>query len=78
MNYTEVVKFDYNPDDANDKKASMKYLFLARFTKEDRTLEAAYNAWGLLKFDPKKDYVEQFVLKVEELAKNWVTMRMPN
>ena len=31
MNYTEVVKFDYNPDDANDKKASMKYLFLARF-----------------------------------------------
>ena len=47
----------------------MKYLFLARFAKEGRTLEAAYNAWGILTFDPNKDGVEQFVLKVEELAK---------
>ena len=39
LNYTEVIKFDYNPDDANDKKASMKYLFLARFAKEGRTLK---------------------------------------
>ena len=54
LNYTEVIKFDYNPDDANDKKASMKYLFLARFTKEDRTLEAAYNAWGALTLIPIK------------------------
>ena len=69
LNYTEVFKFDYNPDDANDKKASMKYLFLARFAKEGRTLEAAYNAWGALTFDPNKDDIEQFVLKVEELAK---------
>ena len=69
LNYTEVIKFDYNPDDANDKKASMKYLFLARFAKEGRTLEAAYNAWGALTFDPNKDNIEQFVLKVEELAK---------
>ena len=44
LNYTEVNKFDYNPEDENDKKASMKYLFLARFAKEGRTLEAAYNA----------------------------------
>ena len=44
LNYTEVIKFDYNPDDANDKKASMKYLLLARFAKECGTLEAAYNA----------------------------------
>ena len=69
LNYTEVIKFDYNPDDANDKKVSMKYLFLARFAKEGRTLEAAYNAWGALMFDPKKEDLEQFVLKVEELAK---------
>ena len=27
LNYTEVNKFDYNPKDENDKKASMKYLF---------------------------------------------------
>ena len=44
LNYTEVNKFDYNPKDENDKKASMKYLFPARFAKEGRTLEAAYNA----------------------------------
>ena len=69
LNYTEVIKFDYNPDDGNDKKASVKYLFLARFAKESRTLEAAYNAWGTLIFDPNKDDIEQFILKVEELAK---------
>ena len=66
LSYTEVIKFDYNPDDANDKKASMKYLFLARFAKEGRTL---HNAWGALTFNPNKDDIEQFVLKVEELAK---------
>ena len=55
MNYTEVTKFDYNPAIADDKVASMKYLFLARFAKEGRTLEAAYSAWGALTFDPNKD-----------------------
>ena len=69
LSYTEVIKFDYNPKDANDKKASIKYLFLARFAKEERTLEVAYIAWGALTFDPNKDDIEQFVLKVEELAK---------
>ena len=69
LNYTEVNKFDYNPKDKNDKKASMKYLFLARFAKEGRTLEAAYNAWSTLAFDPNKDDMEQFVSKVEDLAK---------
>ena len=69
LNYDEVKKFDYNPENPNDKKASMKYLFLARFAKEGRTLEAAYNAWGTPMFDPHKDDTEQFVLKVEELAK---------
>ena len=69
MNYTEVTKFDYDPANAGDKIASMKYLFLARFAKEGRTLEAAYSAWGALTFDPNKDDIEQFILKVEELAK---------
>ena len=64
-----MIKFDYNPKDDNDKKASMKYLFLARFAKEGRTLEAAYNAWSTLTFDPNKDDIEQFVSKVEDLAK---------
>ena len=70
LNYTvEVVKFDYDPAIEDDKKASMKYLFLRRFAKEGRTLEAAYSAWGSLAFDPNKDDVEQFIQKVEELAK---------
>ena len=69
LNYTEVTKFDYDPANAGDKEASMKYLFLARFAKEGRTLEAAYSAWGALTFDPNKDGIEQFILKVEELAK---------
>ena len=69
LKYTEVTKFDYDPAIADDKIASMKYLFLARFAKEGRTLEAAYSAWGALTFDPNKDDIEQFILKVEELAK---------
>ena len=70
LNYTEeVVKFDYDPANEDDKKASMRYLFLRRFAKEGRTLEAAYSAWGSLTFDPNKDDIEQFILKVEELAK---------
>ena len=69
LKYTEVTKFDYDPAIADDKTASMKYLFLARFAKEGRTLEAAYSAWGALTFDPNKDDIKQFVLKVEELAK---------
>ena len=47
----------------------MKYLFLARFAKEGRTLEAAYNAWSTLTYDANKDDIEQFVSKVEDLAK---------
>ena len=69
LSYTDVTKFDYDPANANDKIASMKYLFLARFAKEGITLEAAYSAWGALTFDPNKDGIEQFIQKVEELAK---------
>ena len=69
LDYTEVIKFDYNPKDENDNRTTMKYLFLAKFAKEGRTLEAAYNAWGSLTFDPNKDDIEQFVSKVEDLAK---------
>ena len=69
LNYTEVTKFDYDSANANDKIASMKCLLLAKFAKEGRTLEAAYGACGALTFDPNKDDIEQFILKVEELAK---------
>ena len=47
----------------------MKYLFLARFAKEGRTLEAAYNACSTLTFDPNKDDMDLFVSKVEQLVK---------
>ena len=67
--YTEVTKFDYDSANANDKIAPMKDLFLARFAKKGRTLDAAYSAWRALTFDPNKDDIEQFILKVEELAK---------
>ena len=58
LNYTEVIKFDYDPKVEDDKKALMKYLFLARFVKEGRTLKAAYNTWSTLTFDPNKDDIE--------------------
>ena len=61
LNFEEVIKFDYNLKDENDKKAPMKYLFPVRFAKEGRTLEAEYNAWSTLTFDPNKDDIEQFV-----------------
>ena len=70
LNYTEVIKFDYNPKDDNDKKASMKYLFLARFAKEGRTLDrSSLQCLEHTTFDPNKDDIEQFVSKVEDLAK---------
>ena len=54
LNYTEVIKFDYDSRVEDDKKASMIYLFLARFAKEGRTLEAAYNAWSTLTLVPTR------------------------
>ena len=69
LNYTEVTKFDYDPANAGDKIASMKYLFLARFAKEGRTLVAAYSVRGALTFDPNNGDLEQFILNVEKLAK---------
>ena len=66
LSYTDVTKFDYDPANANDKIAFMKYLFLARFAKEGRTLEAAYSAWGALTFDPNKDDREEFIQKVHK------------
>ena len=70
LNYTEVKKFDYDHKVEDDKKASIKYLFFARFVKGGRTLEAAYSAWSTLTFDPNKDDIEQFVSKVKKLGYN--------
>ena len=69
LGVTGVDKYNYDPKVLVDKKKSIKYLFLSRFTKEGRTLEAAYNACSTLTFDPNKENIEQFVAKVEDLAK---------
>ena len=68
-NYTDVTKYDYDPKVPDDKKKSIKHLFLSRFAKEGWMLEAAHNAWSTLTFDPHKDDIEQFIAKVEDLAK---------
>ena len=39
-----------------------------RFAKEGRTIEAAYDAWKSLSFDPSKDNTEELINKVIELA----------
>ena len=41
---------------------------MRRFAKEGRTLEAAYDAWKSLSFDPCKDDMEELINKVVELA----------
>ena len=69
LNYTNVTQYVYDSKVPDDKKKSIKYLFLSRFTKKSRTLEAAYNAWSTLTFDPNKDDEEQFVAKMKHLAK---------
>ena len=69
LNYADVNKYNYDPKVPGDKEKSIKHLFLSRFAKEGRTLEAAYSAWSTLTFDSNKDNLEQFVAKVEDLAK---------
>ena len=72
LNYADIITYDYNPKVPEEKKKSLKYQFHLRFAKEGRTLEAAYNTWSTLTFDPNKEDVEQFMSKVEDLT----TMRM--
>ena len=70
MNYTEVTKFDYDPANANDKIASPYEIPVSsKVCKGRKNFRSTYIAWGALTFDPNKDDIEQFILKVEELAK---------
>ena len=62
--YADITQYDYDPKVPEEKKKSIKYQFLLRSAKEGRTLEAAYNTWSTLTFDPNKDHIEQFVSKV--------------
>ena len=55
-------------DTAASKKASIKYLFLQRFSLKGQTTEAMYMAWMQLSFDSSKDDIE-FINEVKNLAK---------
>ena len=57
LNYADVA-YDHDPKVPGDKEKSIKHLFLSRFAKESRTLEATYNAWSMLTFDPNMDDIE--------------------
>ena len=64
-----VKKYEFNPEDANSKKISIKYLFLQRFAVKGRTTKAMYMAWMQLSFDLSKDDIEEFINEVKNLAK---------
>ena len=64
-----VKNYEFNPDNADSKKISIKYLFLQRFAVKGRTTEAMYMAWMQLSFDLSKDDIEEFINEVKNLAK---------
>ena len=68
LDYNKVKKFDWDEKAKEDPEVSIKYWFMRRFAKESRTLEAAYDAWKSLSFDPSKDDMEELINTVVELA----------
>ena len=64
-----VTNYDFDPDNEDSKKTSIKYQFLQRFAVKGRTTEAMYTAWMQLSFDSSKDDIEEFINEVKNLAK---------
>ena len=64
-----VTNYDFDPDNEDSKKISIKYQFLQRFAVKGRTTEAMYTAWMQLSFDSSKDDIEEFINEVKNLAK---------
>ena len=64
-----VTNYDFDPDNEDSKKISIKYQFLQRFVVKGRTTEAMYTAWMQLSFDSPKDDIEEFINEVKNLAK---------
>ena len=64
-----VKNYEFNPDNVDSKKISIKYLFLQRFAVKHRTTEAMYMAWMQLSFDSSKDDIEEFINEVKNFAK---------
>ena len=46
LNYTDVTKFDYDPANANDKIASMKYLFFGKICKGRKNFRSSLQCLG--------------------------------
>ena len=63
-----VMNYDFDPDNEDSKKLSIKYLFLQRFAVKGRMTEAMYTAWMQLSFDSSKDDFEEFINEVKNLA----------
>ena len=64
-----LKNYDFNPDNDDSKKISIKYQFLQRFVVKGQTNEAMYTAWMQLSFDSSKDDLEEFINEVKSLAK---------
>ena len=64
-----VTNYDFDPDNEDSKKISIKYQFLQRFAVKGRTTKAMYTAWMQLSFDSSKDDIEEFINEVKNLAK---------
>ena len=64
-----VTNYDFDPDNEDLKKVSIKYQFLQRFVVKGRTTEAMYTAWMQLSFDSSKDDIEEFINEVKNLAR---------
>ena len=64
-----VMNYDFDLDNEDSKKISIKYLFLQRFPVKGRMTEAMYTAWMQLSFNLSKDDIEKFINEVKNLAK---------
>ena len=49
-----VTNYNFDPDNEDSKKTSIKYQFLQRFAVKGRMTEAMYTAWMQLSFDSSK------------------------
>ena len=64
-----VRNYEFDPDNEDSKKISIKYQFLQRSAVKGQTNEAMYTAWMQLSFDESKDDIEEFINEVKSLAK---------
>ena len=67
--YPERYWPEGEPPAAAAIEACLKTKFLTRWALKGRTLEALFAAWQNLSFDPAKDDIEEFIIEVQNLAK---------